>query len=66
MNPIEANSILSSKVKLCADASAAAGPKGHTATDTDIVMRTVVNNLGNKHIEALVRRYQDRWEVCLD
>jgi lipid-binding SYLF domain-containing protein len=36
------SSILSSKVKLCADASAAAGPEGHTAPDTDIVMRVEV------------------------
>ena len=42
MNPKEANSILSSKVKLCADASGAAGPEGHTAADTDIVMRAEV------------------------
>src|SRR3974390_214212 len=40
MNPRGANSILSSKVKLGADASAAAGPKGRAAAaDTDIVMR---------------------------
>src|ERR1700756_2608915 len=40
MNPKGANSILSSKVKLGADASAAAGPKGRTAAaDTAIVMR---------------------------
>ena len=38
-----ANSIMSSKVKLGADASAAAGPKGRTAAaDTDIVMRAEV------------------------
>src|SRR5215470_15558418 len=43
MNPRGANSILSSKVKLGADASAAAGPKGRTAAaDTDIVMRAEV------------------------
>ena len=43
MNPKGANSILSSKVKLGADASAAAGPKGRTAAaDTDIVMRAEV------------------------
>jgi lipid-binding SYLF domain-containing protein len=39
MNPKGAQSLLSSKVKLGADASAAAGPKGRTATGaTDIVM----------------------------
>jgi lipid-binding SYLF domain-containing protein len=43
MNPKGADSILSSKVKLGADASAAAGPKGRTAAaDTDIVMRAEV------------------------
>jgi lipid-binding SYLF domain-containing protein len=43
MNPRGANSILSSKVKLGADAAAAAGPKGRTAAaDTDIVMRAEV------------------------
>jgi lipid-binding SYLF domain-containing protein len=43
MNPKGAESILSSKVKLGADASAAAGPKGRTAAaDTDIVMRAEV------------------------
>jgi lipid-binding SYLF domain-containing protein len=39
MNPAGARSLLSSKVKLGADASAAAGPKGRTAEGaTDIVM----------------------------
>ncbi len=39
MNPKGARSLLSSKVKLGADASAAAGPKGRTAEGaTDIVM----------------------------
>src|SRR5882724_5550664 len=43
MNPRGARSILGSKVKLGADASAAAGPKGRTAAaDTDIVMRAEV------------------------
>ncbi|MGH9714913.1 MAG: lipid-binding SYLF domain-containing protein [Candidatus Acidiferrales bacterium] len=43
MNPKGANSILGSKVKLGADAAAAAGPKGRTAAaDTDIVMRAEV------------------------
>jgi lipid-binding SYLF domain-containing protein len=43
MNPKGANSILGSKVKLGADASAAAGPKGRSAAaDTDIVMRAEV------------------------
>jgi lipid-binding SYLF domain-containing protein len=40
MNPQGARSVLSSKVKLGADASAAAGPKGRTASaSTDIVMK---------------------------
>jgi SH3 domain-containing YSC84-like protein 1 len=43
MNPRGANSILGSKIKLGADASAAAGPKGRdAAADTDIVMRAEV------------------------
>ena len=43
VNPRGANSILGSKVKLGADAAAAAGPKGRTAAaDTDIVMRAEV------------------------
>lgn len=43
MNPKGADSILSSKVKLGADASAAAGPKGRTAAaDTDIVMKAEI------------------------
>jgi lipid-binding SYLF domain-containing protein len=43
MNPRGANSILKSKVKLGADASAAAGPKGRTAAaDTDVVMRAEI------------------------
>jgi lipid-binding SYLF domain-containing protein len=43
MNPKGAKSILGSKVKLGADASAAAGPKGRTAAaDTDILMRAEV------------------------
>src|ERR1700730_12336223 len=43
MNPKGANSILGSKVKLGADASAAAGPQGRTAAaDTDIVMKAEV------------------------
>src|SRR5215467_8829573 len=43
MNPRGANSILGSKVKLGADASAAAGPKGRTAAaDTDIVMKAEI------------------------
>jgi len=41
MNPRGANSLLSSKVKLGADASAAAGPKGRDAeADTDAYMRS--------------------------
>jgi len=43
MNPREARSILKSKVKLGADASAAAGPKGRTASaSTDATMRAEV------------------------
>jgi lipid-binding SYLF domain-containing protein len=43
MNPRGANSLLSSKVKLGADASAAAGPKGRTAqADTDVYMRAEI------------------------
>lgn len=43
MNAKGAESILGSKVKLGADASAAAGPKGRTAAaDTDIVMKAEV------------------------
>src|ERR1700751_4505036 len=43
MNPRGADSIMSSKEKLGADASAAAGPKGRAAAaDTDIVMRAEI------------------------
>jgi lipid-binding SYLF domain-containing protein len=43
MNPRGARSILSSKVKLGADASAAAGPKGRTAeASTDLTLRAEV------------------------
>lgn len=43
MNQSGANSILSSKVKLGADASAAAGPKGRAAeADTDVAMRAEI------------------------
>lgn len=43
MNPRGAKSILSSKVKLGADASAAAGPKGRNASaETDVTMRAEV------------------------
>jgi lipid-binding SYLF domain-containing protein len=43
MNTRGARAILSSKVKLGADASAAAGPKGRSATaDTDVTMRAEV------------------------
>src|SRR5215467_8221405 len=43
MNPRGAESLLSSKVKLGADASAAAGPKGRTAEGaTDIVMNAEI------------------------
>src|SRR5271154_4053037 len=43
MNPRGAHSMLSSKVKLGADASAAAGPKGRTAdASTDVTLRAEV------------------------
>ncbi len=43
MNPKGANSVLGSKVKLGADAAAAAGPKGRAAgAQTDIVMRAEI------------------------
>jgi len=43
MNPRGATSLMSSKVKLGADAAAAAGPKGRTATGaTDVVMRAEI------------------------
>ena len=43
MNPKGANSIMSSKVKLGADASAAAGPKGrNVAAATDVVMKAEI------------------------
>jgi lipid-binding SYLF domain-containing protein len=43
MNPKGARSVLSSKVKLGADASAAAGPKGRTASaSTDVVMKAEI------------------------
>jgi len=43
MNPRGANSVLGSKVKLGADAAAAAGPKGRAAAaQTDIVMRAEI------------------------
>ena len=43
MNPQGAESLLSSKVKLGADASAAAGPKGRNAeTATDVVMKAEI------------------------
>jgi lipid-binding SYLF domain-containing protein len=43
MNPKGAESVLGSKVKLGADASAVAGPKGRTAAaQTDIVMKAEI------------------------
>src|SRR5882757_10811698 len=43
MNPKGANSVMSSKVKLGADASAAAGPVGRTASaETDVVMKAEI------------------------
>src|SRR3974390_820868 len=43
MNEAGANSVMSSKVKLGADASAAAGPKGRsTSAETDVVMKAEI------------------------
>src|SRR5437762_5876305 len=43
MNPRGAESLMGSRVKLGADAAAAAGPKGRTATAaTDVVMRAEI------------------------
>ena len=43
MNDAGANSVMSSKVKLGADASAAAGPKGRsTSAETDVVMKAEI------------------------
>ena len=43
MNESGANSVMSSKVKLGADASAAAGPKGrNTSAETDVVMKAEI------------------------
>jgi len=43
MNPRGATSLMGSKVKLGADAAAAAGPKGRAAAaDTDVVMRAEI------------------------
>src|ERR1700675_601236 len=43
MNPRGAESLMGSKIKLGADAAAAAGPKGRTATGaTDVVMRAEI------------------------
>jgi len=43
MNESGANSVMSSKVKIGADASAAAGPKGrNTSAETDIVMKAEI------------------------
>jgi len=43
MNESGANSVMSSKVKLGADASAAAGPKGRsTSAETDVVMKAEI------------------------
>jgi SH3 domain-containing YSC84-like protein 1 len=54
MNPAGARSLLKSKVKLGADASAAAGPKGRTAEGaTDIVMTAeIVSYSRNKGLFA--------------
>ena len=50
MNPKGAQSLLYSKVKLGADASAAAGPKGRTAEGaTDIVMNAEILSLFAQH-----------------
>ena len=42
MNEKGANSVLTSKVKLGADAAAAAGPKGRNAAATDVVMKAEI------------------------
>lgn len=43
MNESGANSVMSSKVKIGADASAAAGPKGRsTSAETDVVMKAEI------------------------
>ena len=42
MNPKGAESLLTSKVKLGADASAAAGPKGRAEAATDVVMNAEI------------------------
>ena len=50
MNDRGASSLLSSKVKLGADASAAAGPKGRTAgASTDVVMRAEMLTYSRSH-----------------
>ncbi len=50
MNPKGANSILGSKVKLGADASAAGGPKGRAAAaQTDIVMKAEILTYSRSH-----------------
>ncbi len=50
MNARGANSILSSKVKLGTDASAAAGPKGRTAeASTDVAMRAEILTYSRAH-----------------
>jgi SH3 domain-containing YSC84-like protein 1 len=59
MNPRGARSLLSSKVKLGADASAAAGPKGRDAeADTDVYMRAEVPvpPAGRLMVEVLNKR----------
>src|SRR3982074_2990844 len=60
MNPKGAKSLLSSKVKLGADASAAAGPKGRTAEGaTDIVMSAeILSYSRNKGLFA-----ESHWKV---
>ena len=55
MNPKGAESLLDSKVKLGADASAAAGPKGRDAeTATDVVMKAEILSYSRR--QGTVRR----------
>ena len=50
MNESGANSVMSSKVKLGADASAAAGPKGRTSSaETDVVMKAEILSYSRTH-----------------
>ena len=63
MNPRGRSSLLSSKVKLGADASAAAGPKGRTAEGaTDIVMQAEI--LSYSRTRVCLREYRWRARLC--